>query len=142
MANLQQAADKVTTDLMQYGLAGAVLATLVAPVLYVLVKSSQKREEDRSKHDEQERQRQALREDRLLSTLQQSVDQQGKALEAQRAFEVGEQAIHHSLTTTLKDVSDKLQAQGEKTNVMLARIAENLQESTQVLRGLRNRKDE
>jgi hypothetical protein len=133
MSLTQQAADKVTTDLMQYGFGGAILAVFVAPILFVLVKSSQRREEERIAAEKAERERQAKREDRLLASLEQSVDQQRQALEQQRAFELGEQSIHSAITQSLAKMHDHQ----EKTAVTLAKIGENLQESTQVLRTLR-----
>ena len=138
MADIQQAADKVTSDLMQYGMAGTVLAVFVAPVLFVLVKSAQRRDEERIKQDADDRKRQNDREDRLVLVLQQSVEQQRQALELQRQFEVNEQGVHQALAAALREMSDRQQVNQAQQSTLLAEICKNLSETTRVLRGIKS----
>lgn len=105
MSGVVRAADSVTADLASYGLAGAILAVLVAPVLYVLVRSSQKREEDRGRMDAEETRRRGEREDKLLNALVASVAQQKEALELRRVYETSEERVHSTILSGIQQIT-------------------------------------
>lgn len=65
----QKAADEAISTLGQLGIAGAVLAVFVVPVYLALVKGAQKRLDDASKHEEEDRKARAEREAMLTQRL-------------------------------------------------------------------------
>lgn len=111
----QAAADKTLSNLADAGLAGAILAIMVAPVLLVLVRGSQKRQEATDSREERESAARQEREGRLVTALVASVEQQKEALTQWRAFETEEKATHQAilanlgqLTTTLAQIASSI----------------------------------
>jgi len=108
----QEAADKTLTNLYDAGLAGAILALLVAPVLLALVRGSQKRQEATDAREDRDAAARQERETQLVRSLVASVEQQK---EEWRAFETEEKQTHSAIltnlaqmTTTLAKIADKL----------------------------------
>lgn len=108
MTTIQAAADKVQTDLASYGLAGAILAVLVAPILRILVKATQKRDDARASADKEEATRRAHREDKMLESLVESVANQREAFDAWKAYAAEERQTHAALLASFERLADKI----------------------------------
>lgn len=104
----QAQADRTVTSLTDAGFAGAILAVLVAPVLLVLVKGAQKRQEASDAREEKESSARQEREGRLVSSLTMAVDQQRAALEQWRIFELEEKQTHTAILATLGQMTQTL----------------------------------
>lgn len=111
----QEAADKTLTNLYDAGLAGAILALLVAPVLLALVRGAQKRQEATDAREDRDAAARQERETQLVRSLVASVEQQKEALQQWRSFETEEKQTHSAiltnlaqLTTTLAKIADKI----------------------------------
>jgi uncharacterized protein HemX len=107
------AADDVASSLASYGLAGAILAALVAPVLYVLVKAQQKREDAQVAADTKEAERRALREEKLLDALVTSVKNQREAIDEWKHYTKGEEQTHASILAALNVIASHVVARGQ-----------------------------
>lgn len=126
---LLRAADDASTNLLQYGFGGAVLAIFVVPVFYIMARSAQNREAARLAIEQKEHQARLDRETRenelraesqrkLIDALVASVDSQKLALEQWRRFEEQEERTHAALlagmaqvTATLAQISERLASQ-------------------------------
>ncbi len=108
MTTLQAAADKVQNDLASYGLAGAILAVLVAPVLWVLVKGSQTREDERTRADRDDHKARNERAERMLQALETTVANQAEAISEWRRYSAEEAVTHASILRGLDKIADKL----------------------------------
>lgn len=121
-----QAADAALGGLAQWGIGGAILAVLVAPVFLMMVRGAQKREDDRGKRDEEDIRARREREGKLVDALVASVEQQKMALEQWRAFEVKEERVHEAMMVTLSQVTahlgsiaDRLKTHGDMAQANL-----------------------
>lgn len=90
-------AEEVATSLASYGLAGAILAGLVAPLVWFLVKGSQKREDDRAAIDREENKERNARAERMLQALETTVKNQSVAMEEWRRYAAEESLTHTSI---------------------------------------------
>lgn len=115
IALTQEQADKTVTTLVDAGFAGAILAVMVAPVLLMVVKGAQKRQEQSDAREDRAATARMEREARLVTALEESVRQQRVALEQWRGFEVEEKQTHAAIisnmaqmTHTLATISNRL----------------------------------
>lgn len=124
--SLLRAADDAQSSLLNYGLAGVILAVFVVPTFWLLARSAQRREDARLKVDEDERtvrdderkarfaqdmkesDLRAERERKLVDALVASVDQQKQALEQWRHFEHQEEKVHAAILSGLAQVTATL----------------------------------
>jgi hypothetical protein len=104
----QEAADKTLTNLADAGLAGAILAIMVAPVLLVLVRGSQKRQEATDARDERDAVARRERESRLVDALVASVQHQKEAIAQWREFESEEKVTHQAILANLGQLTATL----------------------------------
>lgn len=122
---LLRAADDATTSLLNYGLAGAVIAILVVPVFYMFARSEQNREAARLDQERKESDARLLRENRdselraesqrkLIDALVASVDSQKLALEQWRRFEEQEEKTHAALLAGMAQVTATMAQIGER----------------------------
>ena len=130
---LLRAADDASTNLLQYGFGGAVLAIFVVPVFYVMARAAQNREAARLAIEQKEHQARLDREIReaelraesqrkLIDALVASVDSQKLALEQWRRFEEQEEKTHAALlagmaqvTATLAQIGERIASQHQHT---------------------------
>jgi hypothetical protein len=133
----QSATDGAFAGLLQWGIGGCILAVFVAPVFLLLVRQTQKREDERAAADLAERKLRQERENVMLDALVKSVEQQRVALEQQKAFEVAEERVHAAIhqglaqiTASLASITETLRA-GTRSSTELThsqeRIAQLLQ---------------
>jgi hypothetical protein len=117
-----RAAEDTTSSLMNYGLAGAVLAVFVVPLFYGMARNAQKREDARIALDQEERKSRLDRENReaelraererkLVDALVASVEQQKLALEQWRRFEEQEEKTHAALLNGFAQISERMASQ-------------------------------
>ena len=106
--SLMRAADDVATSLASYGLAGAILAVLVAPVLWVLVKGSQQREDERARTDRDDHKSRNDRAERMLQALETTVANQAEAIAEWRRYSQEEAQTHAAILRGLDKIADKL----------------------------------
>ena len=122
---LLRAADDATTSLLNYGLAGAVIAILVVPVFYMFARSAQNREAARLDQERKESDARLQRENRdselraesqrkLIDALVTSVDSQKLALDQWRRFEEQEEKTHAALLAGMAQVTATLAQIGER----------------------------
>lgn len=122
---LLRAADDASTNLLQYGFGGAVLAIFVVPVFYIMARSAQNREAARLAIEQKEHQARLDRETRenelraesqrkLIDALVASVDSQKLALEQWRRFEEQEERTHAALLAGMAQVTATLAQIGER----------------------------
>lgn len=130
---LLRAADDASTNLLQYGFGGAVLAIFVVPVFYVMARAAQNREAARLAIEQAEHKARLDREIReaelraesqrkLIDALVASVDSQKLALEQWRRFEEQEEKTHAALlagmaqvTATLAQIGERIASQHQHT---------------------------
>jgi hypothetical protein len=103
--NLLEAADASMNSLLGWGIGGIILAVFVAPTFWLMVKSAQKREDERSDRDDRESKERGDREAKLVEALSRSVEQQRVALEQWQRFEADERATHQTLTSGFASVA-------------------------------------
>jgi hypothetical protein len=127
--SLLQATDKSMDSLLSWGVGGVILAVFVAPTFWLMVKSAQKREEDRSKREDEDAKLNAARVDKLIDALAKSVEQQKAALDQWRLFEAQEEKVHSALLAGLSQITTSLQAQ----QAAVANTAATQSETTRLL---------
>jgi predicted nucleic acid-binding protein len=108
ITSFARAADEVSGSLASYGLAGAILAVMVAPVLWALVKATQKRDDERSIQDREDAKARNDRAERMLVALETSVEHQKEAVAEWRAYVKSEEAVHAAIMQGLERLADKI----------------------------------
>lgn len=130
-SNLVQAADQSMNSLLGWGIGGVILAVFVAPTFWLMVKTAQKRDDERSTRDVEESKARSLREDKLVEALAKSVEQQRDALDQWLRFEEEEKTIHLSLidrfdsiVSALQKINDRLESSAERDREILKQLSD------------------
>ena len=107
-SSFARAADEVLSGMASYGLPGAILAGLVAPMMWILVKGAQKREDDRLGVDLEIVKERNARSERMLQALELTVKNQTEAMAEWRRYSAEETAIHNAIISSLDRVARKV----------------------------------
>lgn len=155
---LLRAADDATSELLQWGIGGIILAVFVVPIFYGMARAAAARENARAETEKSERETRAKRDDRdaelraererkLVDALVASVEQQKLALEQWRRFEEQEEKVHVSIlaglaqtTQTLATIADRVAAHQQSSATTAAaqtQIAQLLGDVTEQIHQLK-----